>query len=75
MTARTDRTGWTPCPACATRKPASRYLCRDCWALVPAAARRALHRSDDRAMAITRLRELHSHLHRGLPLDTLEITP
>ncbi len=64
----------SPCPSCnAARKGRGQYLCRDCWAQLPAPARRALSRRDAQAWA--RLRQLHTHLDSGRPLAHLEITP
>lgn len=62
-----------PCKACRRPKRPGMYLCGTCWPQLPAAARRALNRRDDQAMA--RLRALLDHIDRGLPLADLEITP
>nr|WP_164290054.1 hypothetical protein [Streptomyces sp. SID11385] len=63
----------TPCRSCRAPKPARLYLCGACWASLSEPARRALTRRDNRALV--RLRELHHHIDRGLPLAQLEITP
>ncbi|WP_267487048.1 hypothetical protein [Streptomyces sp. DH12] len=62
----------TPCRRCRTPKPVRWYLCGACWALLPVPTRRALNRRDGQALA--RLRALHGHIDRGLPLTELEIT-
>lgn len=74
MTARMPRGGATrrPCRACATLIPSRLYLCRACWALLPAPTRAALSRRDNRALL--RLRVLYAHIDRELPLADLEIT-
>lgn len=73
MTARMPRGVFTgrPCRSCRMPISSRFYLCDACWALLPAPARRALSKRDDRAMA--RLRELYDHIDRGLPLTELEI--
>ncbi|MFD7509522.1 hypothetical protein ACFV5N_09290 [Streptomyces sp. NPDC059853] len=64
----------SPCPSCNTApRRRGQYLCRGCWAQLPAPARRALSRRDAQAWA--RLRQLHAHLDSGRPLAHLEITP
>lgn len=62
-----------PCRSCRAPTPAHLYLCRDCWAQLPARARRALTRRDSRAFA--RLRELHAQLDSGRALTDIEVTP
>ena len=61
------------CPGCHTRtRAAGQYLCRICWLVLPAAARRLLNRRDSKAFA--RLRELHAQLDRRVPLAEIRIT-
>ncbi|MGW0566116.1 hypothetical protein [Streptomyces tauricus] len=64
----------TPCKGgCRGTRQPHRYLCLTCWHALPAAARRALARSD--AHAVARLRELHRQLEAGIPLTEIEVTP
>jgi hypothetical protein len=64
----------TRCPACLTRdKGQGKYLCYDCWHLLPLRARRALKRQDTRTYA--RLEELYDQIHRSVPLPQIEVTP
>lgn len=63
----------TPCRHCRTPKPARMYLCRNCWDMLPAPARRALNRRDSHAFA--RLRELHAQLDAGVPLTEITVSP
>ncbi|MDJ0460631.1 hypothetical protein [Streptomyces sp. H27-C3] len=63
----------SPCPSCRQPKGPGKYLCPGCWSGLPMTARRALSRRDARAM--TRLRELHSHLTNGTPLAEIEVGP
>jgi hypothetical protein len=63
----------SPCRSCRSPKPPRWYLCAACWSLIPERARRALNRRDGRALA--RLRELHAHIDRELPLADLEVSP
>lgn len=62
------------CPACRTRpKGSGYYLCHYCWGQLRLRARRALRRRD--VTGAQRLRELYGQIHRGVPLDQIEITP
>lgn len=63
----------TPCHGCGNPRPPRTYLCRNCWALLPAPARRALNRRDK--TAFLRLRELHKQLDAGVPLTEIQVTP
>lgn len=61
------------CPSCQGSCPSGKYLCSDCWWLLPPAARRALSRKDRRAGV--RHQELLGLLAEGAPLDSIEISP
>jgi len=62
------------CPACVVRECGrGKYLCYECWHELPLRARRALKRTDLRA--VNRLQELHRQIARSVPLDQIEITP
>ncbi|SNB89889.1 hypothetical protein SAMN02745831_06183 [Streptomyces sp. PgraA7] len=62
-----------PCPSCRTRsRSTGQYLCPACWSSLPLSTRSALSRRD--ATALTRLRELHGHLDRGVPLAEITVT-
>ena len=63
----------TPCHSCRNPRPPRMYLCRNCWHLLPAPARRALNRRDSKAFA--RLRELHKQLDAGVTLTEIRVTP
>lgn len=62
----------TLCPACRTGvKGRGKYLCYDCWHLLPLRTRRALERTDTKALA--RLEDLYGQIHRGVPLTEIEV--
>lgn len=63
----------TPCPSCRDPRAPGQYLCRRCWAALPAGTRMALNRRDARAMA--RLQNLHAQLRAQVPLDQIQVTP
>lgn len=66
----------TPCPSCRTgRKGPGKYLCRTCWAALPAVTRTALNRRGSRTAAVTRLRQLHNQLAADVPLDQIQVNP
>jgi hypothetical protein len=60
------------CPCCDGPKLRPHYLCRTCWAGLPAPARRALNRRDSTARL--RLLELHRQLADGVTLEQIQIT-
>lgn len=60
-----------PCRTCQTPRPPRMPLCGNCWASLPAPARRALNRRDNHA----RLRELHRQLDAGVALADVQVTP
>lgn len=62
----------TPCPSCHTgQRGPGKYLCGTCWFTLAPATRRALSRSDTRAMA--RLQSLYNQLATGVPLDEIQV--
>ena len=64
----------TRCPGCLHgEKAPGKYLCYDCWHLLPLRARRALKRQD--TMALPRLEQLYDQINRGIPLAQIEVTP
>lgn len=63
----------TPCRHCRRPKPVRRYLCLNCWEMLPPVTRRSLGRRDTRALA--RLRELHRQLDAHLPLPEILVSP
>jgi hypothetical protein len=67
------RTHHRPCPSCNGTCPSGKYVCRDCWYLLPAAARTALSKRDKQAAG--RLQELLKQLAAGAILDKIEISP
>jgi len=64
----------TRCPCCSARdKGPNKFLCVECWGQLPLPARRALKRTDTRAMP--RLRELYDQIYERVPLTEIVITP
>lgn len=61
------------CPSCQGLCPSGKYVCRDCWYLLPPAARAALSKRD--RSAASRLQQLLRHLENGSALDKIEISP
>ncbi|MBC9729906.1 hypothetical protein [Streptomyces sp. TRM68367] len=59
------------CPGCPGRREPGKYLCGSCWWALPAAARRALRKPDQYALA--RLRQLHKQLADGVPPSGIEV--
>lgn len=64
----------TLCPGCRNGvKGTGKYLCYDCWGQLPLPARRALKRTDMKAMA--RLQELYAQIRGGKPLAEIKVMP
>ena len=62
------------CPACHTgAKGQGKYLCYDCWGQLSLPTRRALNRTDMKAME--RLQDLYYQIGEGVPLDEIEVAP
>lgn len=67
-------TEFVKCVACQEmRRRPGQYLCSRDWFQLPAAARRALWKKDEKASF--RLQELMRQINDGVPLSEIRITP
>lgn len=64
----------TRCPVrCGRDKGTGKYLCYDCWKQLRLPVRRALQRTDMKAM--DRLQQLYDQIARDVPLAEITVSP